>query len=68
MDLVMTKEITLKSSMRFAREFPVAVDLLASGRLELAPVLSHEFEATDAMEAFRTAGDRRRSMKVHLRF
>lgn len=68
MDFVMTKEITLKSSFRFAREFPMAVDLLAGGRLDVGPVLSHEFQAADAMEAFRTAGDRRRSMKVHLRF
>lgn len=68
MDYVMTKEITLKSSFRFGREFPVAVGLLAGGRLNIDPVLSHEFEAADAMEAFRTAADRRRSMKVHLRF
>jgi len=68
MDQVMVKELTLKSSMRFAREFPVAVDLLAGGRLNVSPVLSHEFAAADAMEAFRTASDRRRSMKVHLRF
>lgn len=68
MDFVMSKEITLKSSFRFAREFPVAVELLAGGRLNVGPVLSHEFEAGDAMEAFRMASDRRRSMKVHLRF
>ena len=68
MDYVMTKELTLKSSFLFAREFPTAVALLASGRLDVAPVLSHEFAAADAMEAFRTASDRRKSMKVHLRF
>jgi len=68
MDRLMAKEITLKSSFRFAREFPVAAGLLASGRIDLSPVLSHEFEAADAMEAFRTASDRKRAMKVHLRF
>ena len=68
MDRLMAKEITFKTSFRFAREFPVAVGLLGSGRIDLAPVLSHEFAAADAMEAFRTASDRRRSMKVHLRF
>jgi L-idonate 5-dehydrogenase len=68
MDVVMTKELTLKSSFRFAREFPVAVAMLGSGRLNVEPVLSHEFEIADAMEAFRTAADRRKSMKVHLRF
>lgn len=68
MDFVMTKEITLRSSFRFAREFPVAVELLGSGRLDVGPVLSHEFEAADAMEAFRTARDRKRAMKVHLKF
>src|SRR3546814_20208354 len=68
MDRIMAKEIILKSSFRFAREYPVAVGLLAGGRLDVAPVLSHEFAVEDAVEALRTASDRRRSMKVHLRF
>ena len=68
MDRIMAKELTFKSSFRFAREFPVAVALLAGGHLNVAPVLSHEFPIADAMEAFRTASDRRKSMKVHLRF
>ncbi|NQW10692.1 MAG: L-idonate 5-dehydrogenase [Alphaproteobacteria bacterium] len=67
-DYVMVKELTLKSSFRFAREFPLAVDLLASGRVDAAPLLSHEFDLADAMKAFRTAADRKQAMKVHIRF
>ena len=67
-DYIMVKELTLKSSFRFAREFPLAVDLLSSGRVDIAPLLSHEFDLADAMKAFRTAADRKQAMKVHIRF
>ncbi|MEQ8586938.1 MAG: L-idonate 5-dehydrogenase [Thalassobaculaceae bacterium] len=67
-DFVMVKELTLKSSFRFAREFPTAVALLASGRIDTGPLLSHSFPVEEAMQAFRTAADRRRAMKVQIRF
>lgn len=67
-DFVMVKELTLKSSFRFAREFPTAVALLASGRIDTGPLLSHSFPVEDAMQAFRTAADRRQAMKVQIRF
>jgi L-idonate 5-dehydrogenase len=66
-DYVMVKELTLKSSFRFAREFPTAVALLASGRIDTGPLLSHSFAIEDAMAAFRTAADRRQAMKVQIR-
>jgi L-idonate 5-dehydrogenase len=67
-DYVMVKELTLKSSFRFAREFPTAVALLGSGRIDTGPLLSHSFPIEDAMTAFRTAADRRQAMKVQIRF
>lgn len=67
-DFVMVKELTLKSSFRFAREFPTAVAMLASGRIDTGPLLSHSFPVEDAMQAFRTAADRRQAMKVQIRF
>lgn len=67
-DFVMVKELTLKSSFRFAREFPTAVALLASGRIDTGPLLSHSFPVEEAMQAFRTAADRRQAMKVQIRF
>ncbi|MCR9070784.1 MAG: L-idonate 5-dehydrogenase [Alphaproteobacteria bacterium] len=67
-DFVMVKELTLKSSFRFAREFPTAVALLASGRIDTGPLLSHSFAMEEAMQAFRTAADRRQAMKVQIRF
>lgn len=67
-DYVMVKELVLKSSFRFAREFPTAVDLLATRRIDTKPLLSHSFAIEDAMDAFRTAADRRQAMKVQIRF
>jgi L-idonate 5-dehydrogenase len=67
-DYVMVKELTLKSSFRFSRDFPTAVELLASGRIDTGPLLSHSFPIEEAMQAFRTAADRGQAMKVQIRF
>jgi L-idonate 5-dehydrogenase len=67
-DLIMTKELTLKSSFRFDKEFDWAVRYLCEGAVDISPLLSHQFELEDAMEAFETASDRSRAMKVHLQF
>jgi L-idonate 5-dehydrogenase len=67
-DQIMVKELTLKSSFRFDKEFAWAVRYLSEGRIDVAPLLSHTFPMEEAGEAFRTASDRGRSMKVHLAF
>jgi len=67
-DLIMTKELTLKSSFRFDKEFSWAVRYLSEGRINVGPLLSHTFPMEDAMQAFQVAGDRRLAMKVQLSF
>ena len=67
-DQIMVKELTLKSSFRFDKEFAWAVRYLSEGRIDVAPLLSHTFSMDDANEAFRMASDRGQSMKVHLAF
>ncbi len=67
-DQIMVKELTLKSSFRFDKEFAWAVRYLSEGRIDVAPLLSHTYPMEEAGEAFRTASDRGRSMKVHLAF
>lgn len=67
-DQIMTKELTLKSSFRFDKEFAWAVRYLSEGRVDVGPLLSHTFAMEDANEAFRMASDRGQSMKVHLAF
>ena len=59
-DLIMTKELTLKSSFRFDKEFRWAVDSLVTGKIDPAPLISHSFPLEAAEEAFRTAAGRPR--------
>jgi L-idonate 5-dehydrogenase len=67
-DQIMVKELTLKSSFRFDKEFAWAVDYLAQKRIDVMPLLSHTFPIENANEAFLVASDRDKSMKVHLTF
>jgi len=67
-DQIMVKELTLKSSFRFDKEFAWAVRYLSEDRIDISALHSHTFSMDEANEAFRTASDRGRSMKVHLSF
>ena len=65
---VVTKEIDLKGSFRFDSEFALAVDLVASGRIDVAPLLSAVIPVSEAVAAFDLALDKSRSIKVQLAF
>ncbi len=62
------KELELVGTFRFHEEFGWAVDLLVSGRLEVAPLLTGTFGAAERDAAFAAARDRERHMKVQLVF
>ena len=53
------KELTLQLSRRMeADDLPRAIDLVATGRIELPPFVSHRFAIDEADEAFRVLADR----------
>jgi threonine dehydrogenase-like Zn-dependent dehydrogenase len=54
-------------TFRFYREYTDAVGTLVDGRIDVAPMLTHQFAFSDVIEAFAVAADRRRSMKVTLK-
>ena len=64
----MVKEIIMKSSFRFDKEFAWAVDYLANNRMDILPLLTDTFPMEDATRAFLTASDRESAMKVQLTF
>lgn len=64
---LVSREITLRGSQRFDVELDEAVRFLAETE-GLEAVVSHVFPAQDAVEAFETAADARRSTKVLLEF
>lgn len=66
--LAITRELELVGSFRFADEIDDVLTALADGSLNVGPVVTHEFDAADALEAFAVALDSSVSGKVLLRF
>lgn len=66
--LAITRELELRGSFRFAEEIDAVVAALADRSLDVSGVVTHEFDADDALEAFAVAADPARSGKVLLRF
>lgn len=68
MATAITRELTLTGSFRFDDEIDAVIAALADGSLQVDAVISHDFAAEDALEAFATAADAQASSKVLLRF
>jgi L-idonate 5-dehydrogenase len=66
--LAITRELELVGSFRFNDEIDEVVAALADGTLQADPVITHEYEAEAALEAFGKARDSAGSGKVLLRF
>ena len=62
----LVKEIQYRGSFRFHREFDWAIDFIARGRIDVAPLLTATFAMDRAVEAFEAATDRSKHMKVQL--
>lgn len=67
-NLALAREIDLRGSFRFHAEFAEAVAAIAARKIDLRPILTGRFPLSEAREAFELAGDRAKSMKVHLDF
>nr|WP_321455021.1 L-idonate 5-dehydrogenase [uncultured Cohaesibacter sp.] len=65
---IVTKEIELCGSFRFYEDFAWAVELIGSGRVDLSPLLTQSFPLEDVVAAFELASDRKKAMKVQIRF
>lgn len=62
------KEIRLQGTHRFHEEFAEAVEAITTGRIDVRPMITGRYPLDQATEAFAAAGDRSRSVKVHLEF
>jgi L-idonate 5-dehydrogenase len=65
-NLVMSREIDLRGSFRFANVFELAVGAITSRRVDVRPVISGAWPLRQAAEAIQVARDKTRSMKVQL--
>jgi L-idonate 5-dehydrogenase len=68
MQAVTTRELELRGSFRFHEEFPVAVQMMRAGLIDVTPLISHSFALDDFRAAFDLAADRSRSMKAQIAF
>jgi L-idonate 5-dehydrogenase len=66
--MIVTKEIKLRGSFRFDKEFALAADLIGSGRINVKPLLSDTLPLAEAKRAFQLASDKSKSMKVQISF
>ncbi len=62
------REVDLLGAFRFDGEYGAAVHELATGGIDVSPLLTHTFKMSAANDAFAVAADRAQSMKVHLVF
>ena len=67
-NMVVAKELSICGSFRFHAEFKLAVQLINSGRIDMAPMVTGAFPLARAREAFELASDRTKAMKVLLDF
>ncbi|GLH81212.1 L-idonate 5-dehydrogenase [Bradyrhizobium sp. SSBR45G] len=65
---LVTKELQLRGTFRFDREFELAVRLMGEGLLDVKPLITATLPFQEAISAFELASDRSRAMKVHLTF
>ena len=68
MSVLAAKEITWRGTFRFHAEFAMAVEALATRRIDVVPLLTERFPIERAAEAFTLAADRSRAMKVQIAF
>lgn len=65
---VTAKELDLRGSFRFHEEFPIGVQAMLAGRLDVRPLITHEVGLADAEQAFRLASDRSAAIKAQILF
>ncbi|MBB5750983.1 L-idonate 5-dehydrogenase [Prosthecomicrobium pneumaticum] len=65
---ITAKELELRGSFRFHAEFPIAVELMRKGLIDVKPLITHTLPLTEAETGFRLASDRRQTMKAQIAF
>ena len=67
-NMLMAQEVDYIGSFRFHEEFGLAVEAIAGGAIDVAPILSAQVPMSRVDEAFQLAADRHRALKVQLVF
>ncbi len=65
---VMAKELTIRGAMAYPTEFPAVIEMLASGRVDVSAMITHQFEFAEFAEAVATAHRPDKAGKVMVNF
>jgi 2-desacetyl-2-hydroxyethyl bacteriochlorophyllide A dehydrogenase len=65
---VLGKEMTISAAMGYPDEFPDVIAMLASGDVDVSPMVSHHFDGADFVAAFDTAKRAESAAKVLVRY
>jgi len=68
LQVVLMKELVIKGSIGYPREFPEVIGMLENPRIDVGPVISHRYALGDFMAALQTARDADVSAKVMITF
>jgi len=64
---IVGKEINFRGTHRFHPEFEQAVDLIDRGVIDVTPIITQTYPLEDVVEAFKTASNREKAVKVQLK-
>lgn len=65
--LVQGREITITGTFRYANTYPLALDLIASGAVDVAPVITHHFDIDHTTDAMTLSSREPNSLKAIVR-
>ena len=65
---ITAKELDIRGSFRFHEEFPIAVQMMRDGLIDVKPLITHTLPFEQAEEAFEIASDRTQAMKTQIAF
>jgi L-idonate 5-dehydrogenase len=68
MQAITSKELDIRGSFRFHSEFPIGVELMRKGLIDVKPLISQTLALAQSVEAFTLASDRSQAMKVQIAF
>ena len=68
MQAITSKELDLRGSFRFHKEFAIGVELMRKGLIDVKPLITHSVPLAEAETAFKLASDRSSAMKAQIVF